>query len=59
MKMTLKPSALALLALGLVAGGAAFAKASPEEVDKLGKTLTCTGGEKSGTASGVPEYTGK
>jgi len=59
MKMTLKPSALAVLALGLIAGGAAFAKASADDVEKLGKTLTCTGGEKAGTASGVPEFTGK
>ena len=59
MKMTVKPSVLAVLALGLMAGGPACAKASPEEVDKLGKSLTCTGGEKAGTASGVPEFTGK
>ena len=39
--------------------GSVWAKATPEEVAKLGKSLTCTGGEKAGTASGVPEFTGK
>ena len=43
---------------GLMAG-AALAKATPEELEKIGKTYTCVGAEKAGTASGVPEYTGK
>jgi len=44
-------------ALGTV--GAAHAKATPEEIAKLGKQLTCIGAEKAGTPSGVAEYTGK
>lgn len=50
-------SAAVLLAVG--AAGNAWAKATPEELSKLGSSLTCTGGEKAGTASGVPEFTGK
>ena len=37
----------------------AYAKVTEEEAAKLGKSLTCVGAEKAGTASGVPEYTGK
>ena len=37
----------------------ATAKATPEEITRLGKQLTCMGAEKTGTASGVAEYTGK
>lgn len=51
--------ALIALAAATVMAGAASAKGSPEEVEKLGKSLTCVGAEKAGTASGVPEYTGK
>lgn len=47
------------LAAGLLMAGQAMAKVSQAEADKLGKELTCTGAEKAGTASGVPEYTGK
>lgn len=46
-----------ILSMGSV--NSASAKGTPEEVAKLGNTLTCTGGEKAGTASGVPEFTGK
>lgn len=46
-------------ALSLLLAGAAVAKVPPAEADKLGKSLTCVGAEKAGTASGVPEYTGK
>ena len=49
--------AAVLLSMGST--GVAWAKATPDEVAKLGNTLTCTGGEKAGTASGVPEFTGK
>lgn len=49
---------MAGLMSGLMAG-AATAKATPEELEKLGKSLTCVGAEKAGTASGVPEFTGK
>lgn len=50
-----------LLAFAVTAtmAGVASAKATPEEIEKLGKSLTCVGAEKAGTASGVPEYTGK
>jgi len=41
-----------------VAGGA-LAKATPDEIARLGKSLTCLGAEKTGTSSGVAEYTGK
>jgi hypothetical protein len=37
----------------------AHAKATPDELAKLGKELTCMGAEKAGTASGVAEFTGK
>ena len=53
--MKLVPFAVALACLN----GTAMAKVSAAEADKLGKTLTCVGAEKAGTASGVPEYTGK
>ncbi len=43
----------------LVAVGTAHAKATPEEIARLGKSLTCLGAEKAGTVSGVAEYTGK
>ena len=45
--------------LASLIAGAAMAKATPEELEKLGKSLTCVGAEKAGTASGVPEFTGK
>ena len=51
--------ALIALTVTSVMAGAAAAKGSPEEIEKLGKSLTCIGAEKAGTASGVPEYTGK
>ncbi|SMB25047.1 conserved exported protein of unknown function [Sterolibacterium denitrificans] len=47
----------ALSALG--SASAVHAKASPEEIARLGKDLTCIGAEKTGTASGVAEFTGK
>ena len=43
----------------LGAAGAAHAKATPEELAKLGKELTCVGAEKAGSPSGVAEFTGK
>ncbi len=43
----------------LGATSVAHAKASPEELAKLGKELTCVGAEKAGSPSGVAEYTGK
>jgi len=48
-----------VLATAALMHAVAFAKATPEEIDKLGKSLTCMGADKAGTASGVPEYTGK
>jgi len=59
MYATVTPRLLAALTLGALTMGTACAKVTPEEADKLGKTLTCMGAEKAGTASGVPEFTGK
>ena len=59
METTVSYRALIALAAAAVMAGTAAAKGSPEEVEKLGKSLTCVGAEKAGTASGVPEYTGK
>ena len=50
--------ALASTVLGLLPG-LASARATPEEMARLGKQLTCMGAEKSGTPGGVAEYTGK
>ncbi len=48
-----------LLALS-VGPGVAMAKVSAEEAAKLdGPELTCSGAERAGTASGIPQYTGK
>lgn len=52
-------TAWAIFAVTTVIASTAQAKATSEEIDKLGKSLTCMGAEKSGTPSGVPEYTGK
>jgi hypothetical protein len=50
---------LAAAALALAYGGIAGAAASPEEVKKLGATLTAVGAEKAGNAAGtIPEYGG-
>jgi hypothetical protein len=46
-------------ALSVLASAAAHAKVPAAEADKLGKSLTCIGAEKAGSANGVPEYTGK
>lgn len=43
----------------LAAAGIAHAKGTAEEIAKLGKSLTCVGAEKAGTASGVAEFSGK
>jgi hypothetical protein len=43
----------------LMAPLAAQARATAEEAAQLGKSLTCLGAEKAGTATGVAEYTGK
>lgn len=59
MNMKMKSNMLLVLAVGLMAVEAASAKATPEEIEQLGKKYTCTGGEKAGTANGVPEFTGK
>lgn len=48
----------AIVASLLLAAGAS-AKVPAAEADKLGKSLTCVGAEKAGSASGVPEYVGK
>ncbi len=51
----------ASLAGVLLAGvaGSVQARATPEEIARLGKTLTCLGADKAGTSGGVAEYTGK
>lgn len=59
MKMSATHRAVTVLALGCLTAGAAMAKVSAEEADKLGKSLTCVGAEKAGSANGVPEYVGK
>ena len=59
MKVGMAPRLLAALTVGVLATGSVWAKATADEVAKLGKSLNCTGGEKAGTASGVPEFTGK
>ena len=59
MKVGMAPRLLAALTVGVLAAGSVWAKATADEVAKLGKSLNCTGGEKAGTASGVPEFTGK
>ncbi|MFI0545373.1 MAG: DUF1329 domain-containing protein [Brachymonas sp.] len=46
-------------ALSMLLATAAFAKASPAEVARLGKDLTCAGAEKAGNKEGVAEFTGK
>lgn len=48
-----------MAAVCLLWASAALAKVPASEADKLGKELTCTGAEKAGTASGVPEFKGK
>ncbi len=47
------------VAVSLLMAGSALAKVPAAEADKLGKELTCFGGEKAGTKDGVPEYSGK
>lgn len=59
MKVGMRPCLLAALAVGVLATGAVWAKVAPDEVAELGRSLNCTRGEKAGTASGVPEFTGK
>lgn len=48
-----------VVAVSLLTTGAALAKVTAAEADKLGKELTCVGAEKAGSKNGVPEYTGK
>lgn len=43
----------------LIFAGAAFAKATPAEIARLGKDLTCAGADKAGNSDGVAEFTGK
>ncbi len=51
--------AVFVLSLATLGATSVHAKATPEELARLGKQATCTGAEKAGTASGVAEYTGK
>ena len=58
--MNLIKSKIALAAtLVFCAAGTAHAKATAEEIAKLGNQLTCVGAEKAGTPAGVAEYSGK
>ena len=50
MESNLSYRALIALTVTTVMAGAAAAKGSPEEIEKLGKSLTCIGAEKAGTA---------
>jgi len=48
------------LAITLGCCGAAFAKVSAAEADRLGKDLTCVGAEKAGNKDGsIPAFSGK
>jgi len=59
MKRTVLTASVAA-ALMAMAMGPALAKVSASEADRLGKDLTCTGGEKAGNKDGsIPEFTGK
>jgi hypothetical protein len=58
--MTIKISRHVLAAaMAVCAISSAHAKATAEEIAKLGNQLTCVGAEKAGTPSGVAEFTGK
>lgn len=59
--MHLSPLHAALaLSLGLLCAPAALAKASADEIARLGKDLTCTGAIQAGNAEGtIPPFTGK
>lgn len=59
MQFSAKHRWITLFAVGCMSATGAMAKVSPEEAEKLGTSLTCVGAEKAGTASGVPEFTGK
>ena len=45
--------------LSMIGATAAHARATPEELARLGKQTTCMGAERAGSPSGVAEYTGK
>lgn len=49
----------AAAAAGMLVSGAVWAKATPEEIAKLGTELTCAGAEKAGNNDGVAAFTGK
>ena len=57
----IKPLTAAVVAANvLLSAGLAQAAATPEEIAKLGKELTCVGAEKAGNADGsITEWTGK
>lgn len=60
MKPRLIAMALAAAFTLPLTAGSAHAKASPEEIARLGKDLTCIGAEKAGNADGsIPEWSGK
>ncbi|SFU14220.1 DUF1329 domain-containing protein [Pseudomonas marincola] len=50
----------ALVAQSILLSSAVYAAATPEEIARLGKDLTCVGAEKAGNADGsITEWTGK
>jgi hypothetical protein len=55
-----KPISALILGAALLAAQGAHAKATPEEIARLGKDLTCVGAEKAGNADGsIPPWSGK
>lgn len=55
-----KPISALVLGAALLAAQGAHAKATPEEIARLGKDLTCVGAEKAGNADGsIPPWSGK
>ena len=60
MKRTLYGLTLVAAALSQMLPGVADAKATAEEIARLGKDLTCVGAEKAGNKDGtIPEFSGK
>lgn len=58
-RLTRLGTLLAVLLSATLLPGPVHARATAEDIARLGKSLTCMGAERAGTASGVAEYTGK
>lgn len=55
-----KPISALFLGAALLVAQTAHAKATPEDIARLGKDLTCVGAEKAGNADGsIPPWSGK